>query len=88
MGIGSFISLRHVKTNVYLHSHDEFYKSGSRQQQVTGYGYRDLNNIWFVENVSVSAGNPHAEPFRPLSNEAYIKLKLVVIVSMQFILFQ
>ncbi|KAF5101995.1 hypothetical protein DV451_002018 [Geotrichum candidum] len=75
VGIGSFISLRHVKTNVYLHSHDEFYKSGSRQQQVTGYGYRDLNNIWFVENVSVSAGNPHTEPFRPLSNEAYIKLK-------------
>lgn len=75
VGIGSLISLRHLKTNNYLHSHDAFYYGGSRQQHVTGYGYRDLNNIWFVENVSSSALNPHSHPFSVISNGAYLKLR-------------
>lgn len=48
---GSLIALRHLKTSGYLHSHDFLYESGSHQQQVTTYGFRDFNNIWLLERV-------------------------------------
>ena len=46
---GSYITLRHYQTASFLHSHNYFYSGGSRQQQVTGYGYQDTNNVWMVE---------------------------------------
>lgn len=75
VGPGSMVSLRHLKTNVYLHSHEEYFLGGSQQQQVTGYGYRDLNNIWFLENISMSSGNPHAEPFHVFHDGDFVKFK-------------
>lgn len=53
----SIISLRHLKTHGYLHSHHEFYPQGSQQQQVSLYAFRDVNNYWFVEHPLNSTNN-------------------------------
>eukprot|EP00930_Biecheleria_cincta_P056205 TRINITY_DN4236_c0_g3_i1.p1 TRINITY_DN4236_c0_g3~~TRINITY_DN4236_c0_g3_i1.p1 ORF type:complete len:718 (+),score=104.52 TRINITY_DN4236_c0_g3_i1:184-2337(+) len=45
---GSRLCLRHVATDVHLHSHGHTYPSGSGQQQITGYKGRDDNDLWFV----------------------------------------
>lgn len=71
VGIGSFVTLRHLKTNVYLHSHDAYYPQGSFQQQVTGYGFRDSNNYWMVENITDNSQNE----FNQLKNDTYVKLR-------------
>lgn len=71
IGIGSFVTLRHLKTNVYLHSHDAYYQQGSYQQQVTGYGYRDSNNYWMIENITDSGQTEYNQ----LKNETYIKFR-------------
>lgn len=71
VGVGSFITLRHMKTNVYLHSHDYYYPHGSFQQQVTGYGYRDSNNYWMIENIADSGSGE----FVQLKNESYVKFR-------------
>ncbi|CDK28572.1 unnamed protein product [Kuraishia capsulata CBS 1993] len=50
---GSTVTLRHFNTGAYLHSHNHTYpKSGN--QQVTLYGFRDLNNQFFVEKTEKS----------------------------------
>ncbi|PVU94435.1 hypothetical protein BB561_002535 [Smittium simulii] len=47
---GSHVRISHVATNAgYLHSHSSRYNSGSKQQQVTLYSYRDSNNLWVIE---------------------------------------
>ncbi|GAB5592199.1 hypothetical protein Unana1_07099 [Umbelopsis nana] len=46
---GSIVSIRHLKTNGgYLHSHSSRYETGSQQQQITLYGFRDDNNLWRI----------------------------------------
>ncbi|KAJ2776733.1 hypothetical protein H4R18_005519 [Coemansia javaensis] len=46
---GSRIRIRHAATNAgYLHSHMSNYETGSKQQQVTLYGFRDSNNYWVI----------------------------------------
>lgn len=75
IGIGSMVSIRHLKTNVYLHSHDAYFDGGSRQQHVTGYGHRDLNNIWMVENISVTDENIHTAPFSVLTDGALVRFR-------------
>jgi hypothetical protein len=52
---GSKVKLQHVDTGRRLHSHDSHYPSGSRQQQVTGFGGDDSNDWWLVRG-------PHGEP--------------------------
>lgn len=48
----SVITLRHLDTHSYLHSHDDFFPTGSKQQQVSLYQHTDLNNVWVVENAT------------------------------------
>lgn len=75
IGIGSMVSIRHLHTNVYLHSHNAFFEGGSGQQQVTGYGYRDLNNIWLVENISATEENIHTKPFSVVTDGSLVRLR-------------
>jgi dolichyl-phosphate-mannose-protein mannosyltransferase len=49
---GSTITIRHTDSmGGYLHSHPYKYKSGSRNQQVTVFDYKDFNNEWVLEPV-------------------------------------
>lgn len=46
----STITLRHSDSlGGYLHSHPYKYKSGSREQQVTVFNFKDFNNEWIIE---------------------------------------
>ncbi|KAH9818063.1 family 39 glycosyltransferase [Melampsora americana] len=47
--IGSNITIRHTNTQGgYLHSHPQYYPTGSRQQQITLYPHSDSNNLWTI----------------------------------------
>ncbi|ORX88851.1 PMT-domain-containing protein [Basidiobolus meristosporus CBS 931.73] len=49
---GSKVYIRHLNTNGgYLHSHDLFYPTGSKQQQITLYPHRDENNWWVITKI-------------------------------------
>lgn len=49
--LGDEITLRSQGMNSnLLHSHQQLYPSGSRQHQVTTYGFKDLNNNWKILN--------------------------------------
>ncbi|CAG8628482.1 15524_t:CDS:10, partial [Cetraspora pellucida] len=51
VGYGSAITIRHFNTRGgYLHSHQNRYPTGSKQQQVTLYPYKDENNLWIIQN--------------------------------------
>ncbi|CAG8571467.1 10425_t:CDS:2, partial [Dentiscutata heterogama] len=53
VGYGSTITLRHFNTRGgYLHSHRHHYPSGSKQQQVTLYPFKDENNFWIIQKES------------------------------------
>ncbi|CDH50297.1 glycosyltransferase family 39 protein [Lichtheimia corymbifera JMRC:FSU:9682] len=61
---GSKITLRHLSTNGgYLHSHPSAYQTGSKQQQITLYPYRDENNWWIIRklNSTLDAQNEPAD---------------------------
>lgn len=73
VGLGSYVTLRHLKTNVYLHSHEYYYPLGSYQQQITGYGYRDSNNYWYIENITETESSKNT--FQALQNKAFIRLR-------------
>ena len=50
VGLGSVVTIRHVDTQGgYLHSHEHFYQTGSKQQQITLYPHLDSNNKWLIE---------------------------------------
>lgn len=47
--IGSNVTIRHTNTQGgYLHSHPQYYPTGSRQQQITLYPHDDSNNLWTI----------------------------------------
>ncbi|RLV91558.1 Dolichyl-phosphate-mannose--protein mannosyltransferase 5 [Spathaspora sp. JA1] len=48
---GSTVTIKHVNMEKYLHSHNHTYPTGSKEQQVTMYGYDyDKNNEWMIES--------------------------------------
>ncbi|OAD69214.1 glycosyltransferase family 39 protein, partial [Phycomyces blakesleeanus NRRL 1555(-)] len=50
---GSHITIRHLATNGgFLHSHNSTYPEGSKQQQVTLYPHRDVNNWWRLRKAN------------------------------------
>ncbi|KAJ2723832.1 hypothetical protein GGI07_002371 [Coemansia sp. Benny D115] len=52
---GSRVRIRHDATNAgYLHSHLSNYETGSKQQQVTLYGFRDENNYWVITRTDAN----------------------------------
>ncbi|ORZ00978.1 glycosyltransferase family 39 protein [Syncephalastrum racemosum] len=63
---GSQVWIRHVTTRGgYLHSHPHDYKTGSQQQQITLYPYKDDNNWWIIEKEkSTEHGIDKLEPLR------------------------
>ncbi|PLW21106.1 hypothetical protein PCANC_05481 [Puccinia coronata f. sp. avenae] len=47
--IGSNVTIKHTNTlGGYLHSHAQYYPTGSQQQQITLYPHQDENNVWTV----------------------------------------
>ncbi|KAI8365029.1 Dolichyl-phosphate-mannose-protein mannosyltransferase-domain-containing protein [Choanephora cucurbitarum] len=49
VAFGSNVTIRnHAYGGPLLHSHPHFYPGGSKQQQVTGYTFKDDNNVWQV----------------------------------------
>ncbi|EGG01080.1 family 39 glycosyltransferase [Melampsora larici-populina 98AG31] len=47
--IGSNVTIRHTNTQGgYLHSHSQYYPTGSKQQQITLYPHSDSNNLWTI----------------------------------------
>ncbi|KAJ1863135.1 hypothetical protein LPJ78_004261 [Coemansia sp. RSA 989] len=76
---GSRIRIRHAATNAgYLHSHMSNYETGSKQQQVTLYGFRDDNNYWVItrtdadEQKALNSSNPTA--LEPIKNGDVVRL--------------
>ena len=75
VGLGSIITMRHVETQGgYLHSHNNFYPTGSKQQQITLYPHLDSNNQWLIEPYNSTI--PENE-FVPLHDGIKIRLKHV-----------
>lgn len=73
VGVGSLVSIRHVKTQGgYLHSHDHLYQTGSKQQQVTLYPHLDDNNVWEIELYNATEAPTE---FIPIKDGTKIRLK-------------
>lgn len=75
VGLGSIVTIRHLETQGgYLHSHQHFYPTGSKQQQITLYPHLDSNNKWLIEPYN---GTIYNDTFIPLINGMKIRLKHV-----------
>lgn len=71
VGLGSVVSIRHVNTfGGYLHSHNHFYETGSKQQQITLYPHIDTNNEWRIEPYN----DTMPDTFVPLEDGMKIRL--------------
>lgn len=74
VGFGSVVTLKHVNTRGgYLHSHEHFYPTGSKQQQITLYPHLDKNNDWLIEPYNETI----PDHFVPLKDGTKIRLKHV-----------
>lgn len=75
VAFGSVVTLRHVNTRGgYLHSHNHFYETGSKQQQITLYPHLDSNNDWLIEPYNTSM----PETFTPIRDGTKVRLQHVV----------
>jgi dolichyl-phosphate-mannose-protein mannosyltransferase len=73
--LGSFVTIRNMAVNGYLHSHNHFYPSGSYQQQVNLYGYRDINNVWMIElSTPADQQQNNNTILQPIFGEEFIRL--------------
>lgn len=74
VGLGLVVNLRHVHTKGgYLHSHNSFYPTGSKQQQITLYPHLDSNNDWIIEPYNDTI----PDVFEPLVDGTKIRLRHV-----------
>jgi len=70
------IRLIHSNTNHSLHSHKYNYLLGSKQQEVTGYSIRDINDFWYAEIVKEV---PRKDvTLTPVKELAFMKLLLSI----------
>ncbi|KAJ1919699.1 hypothetical protein H4219_001840 [Mycoemilia scoparia] len=77
---GARIRIRHDATNGgYLHSHSSSYQTGSKQQQITLYGFRDENNYWTIsrtkEDEEKHANSTNPNELQPIKNGDIVRLK-------------
>lgn len=74
IGYGSVVTIRHVQTKGgYLHSHDNFYPAGSKQQQITLYPHLDTNNEWVIEPYNFTT----PDYFVPITDDTKVRLRHV-----------
>lgn len=72
---GSIITLRHQRLNTYLHSHKFKYRTGTKQQQVTMYGFSgDSNSEWIIETAGTNYDGKFDGKFRPIGDGETVKL--------------
>lgn len=77
---GSVVQLQSRQhPGVYLHSFNQINPGGSRQQQVGGYVYPDLNTHWIVIRADMDEDDPQEIPSRIqyLKNGDYLRLRHV-----------
>lgn len=81
--VGSQITLRHSfgQPPCWLHSHQYVYpvkypdeRGSSHQQQVTCYGFKDINNWWIVKDPDMESLPSDSEALRPLQHGDVIQL--------------
>ncbi|XP_037078662.1 protein O-mannosyltransferase 1-like [Pollicipes pollicipes] len=81
VGHGSQVTLRHtLGRTCWLHSHEGVYpvkyddeRGSSHQQQVSCYGFKDVNNWWIVKHPDVEDMRV-TTPFRPVKNGDVVQL--------------
>ncbi|XP_062810672.1 uncharacterized protein PRCAT00003954001, partial [Priceomyces carsonii] len=78
VGFGSMVTLRSqgLSPNL-LHSHPHLYPEGSRQQQITTYGFKDENNNFLIEFDLESGLRGEFATQEPLENDTYSLTRLV-----------
>ncbi|CCH46523.1 Dolichyl-phosphate-mannose-protein mannosyltransferase 1 [Wickerhamomyces ciferrii] len=68
---GSTVTIRHLDSmGGFLHSHPYNYKTGSHNQQVTIFDYKDFNNEWIIEPHNTVVGQE-----KRVKNDVVIKLR-------------
>eukprot|EP00930_Biecheleria_cincta_P095477 TRINITY_DN87438_c0_g1_i1.p1 TRINITY_DN87438_c0_g1~~TRINITY_DN87438_c0_g1_i1.p1 ORF type:complete len:721 (-),score=122.97 TRINITY_DN87438_c0_g1_i1:137-2299(-) len=68
---GAFVSLQHIVTKKFLHSHNAKYPGGSRQQQVTCFEGDNDDNAWLVK----AAHGQWCTRGKPVANGDIIRLQ-------------
>nr|XP_060613879.1 protein O-mannosyl-transferase 2 [Anolis sagrei ordinatus] len=67
LAYGSIVTVKNLRmAGGYLHSHWHLYPEGvgARQQQVTAYLHKDLNNLWIMKKHNVNTD--HSDPSSPM----------------------
>lgn len=80
IAFGSLVTLRsHGLSPNLLHSHGHNYPEGSQQQQITTYGYKDVNNEWLIEYPSEAGVLATEDPgtVDPGTDFSYLRRHLV-----------
>jgi len=75
VAIGSRVTIKNMGFGGgLLHSHAQSYPTGSQQQQVTCYHYRDANNDWVVTPLLHEPTYNESQPIRFLKHGSVIRL--------------
>nr|XP_056707505.1 protein O-mannosyl-transferase 2 [Euleptes europaea] len=67
LAYGSVVTMKNLRmAGGYLHSHWHLYPEGvgARQQQVTAYLHKDLNNLWIIKKYNLNTD--HSDPSFPV----------------------